>query len=69
MNKTIFSQFFQEYLNGIWKGSMNRFLACLIVSACLFVVIWSVIHHLQITDANIIELLSFAAVLLADSIH
>ena len=64
MNKTIFAQFFQEYLNGIWKGSMNRFLAFTIVIAILFVVIWCIIHKLVIPDATIVYLLSFVAILL-----
>lgn len=64
MNNLIISQFFQEYLNGIWKGSMNRLLALLIVSACIFVAIWCVIHNQNIPDATLIEFLSFVAVLL-----
>lgn len=64
MNKTVFTQFFQEYLNGIWKGSMNRLLAFIIILAICFVVIWCVIHGSEVPNSPIVELLSFVAVLL-----
>lgn len=47
MKNTVFSQFFQEYLNGIWKGSMNRFIAFLIGLAIVLISVLSIIGMLN----------------------
>ena len=67
MSKYIFLQAFQESVNGIVKGSMNRVIAFLIALTIAFVYVWCTVSKQQIPEAAIVELISFATVLLGIS--
>ena len=44
MDKNTIVQFFLEYVNGVWKGSMNRFLALILVLVIAFCGIYPTVH-------------------------
>jgi hypothetical protein len=69
MTKYIFFQAFTETLNGVTKGSMNRFLAFAIGLTACFVFVYSSIKNQPVPDATLIEFFGFAAALLGLSAY